>query len=95
LSINLQTTMSGNWTETYSVGGTLVGTLQSLPANITYIGFGNINGSTAGSGDLTSVELIDDSVVPEPSTWAMMFLGALGLLLNFVGRRKRHNYLHA
>jgi hypothetical protein len=74
LTVNLQTTTDGSdWTETYYVDSVEVGTLQSVPANVTYVGFGDFNGSSADSGDVTGFDLVDESIAatPEPSTWAM------------------------
>jgi hypothetical protein len=88
LSVNMQTTTSGNWTETYYVDDNLVGTLSSLPLLVNYVGFGDLNNSDMDSGLVTSFELTDDSLdIPEPSTWAMMFLGGIGMLI-FGHRRK-------
>ena len=90
-SINMQTTTSGNWTETFSVDGVQVGTYSNLPLLVNYVGFGDLNNSDAGSGLVTSFQLVNNSPSPEPSTWAMMFLAGLGLLVLV----RRQKYLRA
>lgn len=92
LTIKLATTTDGsNWTDTYYANGVLVGTTSDLPEQINYIGIGDLNNSAAsGAGDITNIELINDSVaaVPEPSAWALGLVAAAGMLVLTVRRKQ-------
>jgi hypothetical protein len=71
------------------------GDQSSFVLGVNYTEFTNITLETAGSisftyqpyppqygeGDLNGVQLVEISQVPEPSTWAMMFLGLGALVL--------------
>jgi len=85
-------TTGANWTSTYIYGGLTLGTVTVSPADqaaITDIGFSEVyyNGYSS-VGQINNLTLTVTSVVPEPSTYAMM-LGGLGMLLGMQKFRSR------
>jgi hypothetical protein len=82
---------TGNWTATYfaklpaSGSYTQVRAATSVAEDITAVGFGAQHSGSNQTGTLTSFSLSDNTVIPEPSTTALLGLGGLALILR---RRK-------
>jgi hypothetical protein len=77
-TITLNTTASA-WTYSFAGPGitTTTYTYATNPTGIDYVGFGTANGATAAVDNFTLTE----SAVPEPSTYLMLGLGGLALLI--------------
>ncbi|MDN3275917.1 PEP-CTERM sorting domain-containing protein [Frankia sp. RB7] len=92
-SYNLLTITTNEHTYTYSPSQALINPVNGNQDFAQYVQFQASGGeyitsATFGSGSSNAFEVANFSVtaVPEPATWAMMFLGFLGL--GFMGYRK-------
>ena len=73
-----------------SVSGSLAINLSTLGPSV-FLGFTGATGANTSNQDISNFTFSTPSVVPEPSTWAMMALGFAGL--GFLGYRKTRSAL--